>query len=98
MVAITRRMKYANMSGLAHIPKDRERRFDDAGHVLAPRLVAFEEAGRHIDDLLHRGLVEFGDHLLLGGEVGGGIPLGDLALYGVGFRPAEPGGVAAGVE
>src|SRR3954453_17479017 len=43
---------------LRHAPEERDRSLSDAGDVLAPRLVGEEEAGRRVDDVVERGLVE----------------------------------------
>ena len=57
-----------------------------------------EEAGRHVDHVVHRGLVESPITAFSAARSGAAIPVGDLPLHRVRFRPAEPGGVAAGIE
>src|SRR5271166_56326 len=67
-------------SRLRHIPEEGQRSLHDAGHVLAPGLVAEEEAGRREDDVVERGLVEASDRRLLLVEVLGVEPGIDLGL------------------
>src|SRR5581483_7764157 len=91
-------MSRAGILCLGHPPEERQRALDDAAHVAAPRLVAVVEAGRHVDDLLHRRLVEAPDHGLFLVEVLGGEPGGNLLLDVSAVRPAEPRLVAVGAN
>src|SRR3954451_1260850 len=72
-------------SRLGHIPEHRERRLDHAGDSLPPSLITFEKPGRDIDHVVHRGLVQFHDGLLLGCQVRRRIPGGDLFLHQLRF-------------
>src|SRR5215212_1190382 len=83
---------------LRHAPEERQRAFADARDVLAPRLVGEEEAGRRVDDVVERGLVEAAGGGLFLLEVLGVEPGGHLLLDVRDVRPAEPGAVAVGPD
>src|SRR6476646_7942151 len=73
-----------------HAPEERYRALDDAADVAAPGLIAVVEAGRYVDDVLHRRLVEARDHRLLLGQVLGREPCCHLLLDRRAVGPAEP--------
>src|SRR5215217_9243234 len=79
-------------------PEERQRAFADAGDVLAPRLVGEEEAGRRVDDVVERGLVEAAGGGLFLFEVLGVEPGRHFLLDVRDVRPAEPGAVAVGPD
>src|ERR1700676_3496522 len=82
--------------GLADTPKEGQRPFHDAGDVLAPGLILQEEAGRRLDHVLERGLVEPSDRRLLLVERLGLEPGRHLRFDLWHVRPTEPGLVAIG--
>ena len=95
IVASMRRKMYETMrstatahADLRHAPEERQRPLDDAGDVLAPRLVAEEEAGRRIDHVIERRLVEPRHRRLLLVEVLGVEP-GQHFLLHVGHCSAS---------
>src|SRR5579872_2269924 len=103
MVTRTRRRMYEAIiglpqvsGGLRHAPAERHRPLDDSGHVLAPRGVTQEEAGRRINDILERGLVEPADGGLFLIESPGVEPCRDFLFDGFTIRPTIPRFVTAG--
>src|SRR5262249_25847057 len=83
---------------LADAPEERQRPLDHAAHVLAPGLVAEEEAGRRVNHVVEGGLVEppYRGFLLVQGL--GLIPSRHLRFDLRHVRPAEPRLVAAGAH
>src|SRR6516162_10615318 len=88
----------AASSDLADAPEERQRPLDDAAHVLAPGLVAEEEAGRREDHVVERGLVEPPYRCFLLVQVLGLIPSRHLRFDLRHVRPAEPRLLAAGAH
>src|SRR5262249_56991313 len=86
---------YGTLCGLAHLPEERQRPFDNPAHVPAPSLVFQKEASRRIDHRLERSLVEPADRSFLFVQGLGLIPRGHLRLDLGCVRPAEPGLVSA---
>src|ERR1700736_2008732 len=82
--------------GLANTPKEGKRPFHDAGNVLAPSLILQEEAGRRIDHVLKRGLIEPADRGFLLVERLGLEPGRYLRFDLRHVRPAKPSLVAIG--
>src|SRR3954463_5740695 len=76
--------------GFRHAPEERQRTLDDARDVLAPGRVAQEEAGRRVDHVLQRRLVETAHRGLLLVEILGLEPGGDFLFRAGAIRPAKP--------
>src|SRR5258708_31266517 len=84
--------------GLRHAPEEGQRPLLHTGDVLAPRRVAQEEAGRRIDDVVERRLVETFDRGLLLIEVLGFEPCRDFLFHRFACGPAPPRLVAVGAN
>src|SRR2546423_6565953 len=83
---------------LGDAPEERKRALDHPAHVLAPSLIAEEEAGRRVDDVIQRGFVEPPDRRLLLVRGLGLVP-GRYLRFDFGhLRPAEPRLVAVGAH
>src|SRR5216684_9241445 len=83
---------------LAHSPEERQRPLHDPGDVRAPSLMGEEEAGRGIDHVLARSLVEATDRGLLFVEILRRVPGRYLGFDFRAGRPAEPRLVAVGAD
>src|ERR1700676_3749348 len=81
---------------LSYTPEEGQRSLHDASDVLAPSLILQEEAGRRVDHVLERGLVEPADRGLLLVERLGLEPGRHLRFDLGHVRPTEPGLVAIG--
>src|SRR5262249_3606411 len=76
--------------GLGHTPEERQRTLDDAADIAAPSLIAVVEPRRHVDDVLHGGLVEACNGRLLLAQILGCEPGRHLLLHRGAVWPAKP--------
>src|SRR5207244_4401341 len=84
--------------GLRHAPEERQRPLCDTGDVLAPRRVAQEKAGRRIDNILERRLVEALHRSLLLIQILRFEPGRDLLFHSLARGPAKPRLVASATD